>query len=54
MPEYEYQGVYEGYEVYVSYAQEGPTPEEAWALYQEACNHMIYRGLAEMGEELEQ
>ncbi len=51
--EYGYQGKIEGYEVYVRYAGEGPSTEEAWALFQEACSHLIYRGLAGLGEEME-
>lgn len=54
MTEYEYKGMIEGYEVYVSYAQEGPGEEEAWALFQEARSNLVYRSLAELGEELEQ
>ena len=50
MEEYIYKGNYEGYDVYISYAKEGPTTEEAYALYREACRSARYRSLVEMAE----
>ena len=50
MDEYIYKGNYEGYDVYISYAKEGPTTEEAYALYREACRSARYRSLVEMAE----
>ena len=41
----------EGYDVYVSYATDGLDMEEAYALYQEACNSILYRSLAQMAQE---
>ncbi len=55
MEEYIYKGNYEGYDVYIAYAEEGPTIEEAYALYREACRSARYRSLVEMAEsEVEQ
>lgn len=48
---YEKLGEIEGYEIYVSYAAEGPDREEAMALYREARKNMLYRGLAEQEEQ---
>lgn len=50
MEEYIYKGNYEGYDVYISYAEEGPTMEEAYALYREACRSIRYRSLVEIAE----
>jgi hypothetical protein len=50
MEEYIYKGKYEGCDVYISYAEEGPTIEEAYALYREACRSMRYRSLMEIAE----
>lgn len=50
MEEYIYKGNYEGYDVYISYAEEGPTLEEAYALYREACRSIRYRSLVEIAE----
>jgi hypothetical protein len=52
MDEYEYKGCFDGYEVYVCYAQEGPDWEEAWAVFWEAANSILYQNLAGLGEEL--
>lgn len=46
-----YEGNFEGYDVYVSYATEGLEMEEAYALYQEACSSILYRSLAQMAQE---
>ena len=46
--DYEYQGNWEGYEVYMTYAGEGPDWEEAAALYREAVSDALYRHLAEL------
>ncbi len=55
MEEYIYKGNYEGYDVYIAYAEEGPTIEEAYALYREACRSARYHSLVEMAEsEVEQ
>lgn len=50
MEEYIYKGNYEGYDVYIAYAEEGPTIEEAYALYREACRSARYHSLVEMAE----
>lgn len=51
--DYEKVGEIEGYQVYVSYDPEGPDREEAMALYREARESMLYRGLAEQEREQE-
>jgi hypothetical protein len=53
MKEYEWQATLDGYEVYVSYAEDGPSQEEAWALFREAQNNFLYQNLGYLGEELE-
>lgn len=50
MEDFIYKGKYEGYDVYISYAEEGPTIEEAYALYREACRSTRYRSLMEIAE----
>ena len=50
MEYYIYKVNYEGYDVYISYANERPTTEEAYALYREACRSARYRSLVEMAE----
>lgn len=52
--EYEEAGTLEGYQIYVSYAREGPDREEAMALYQEAKNSILYQSLAAMGGKAEE
>lgn len=54
MGEYIYKGEYEGYKVYVSYADEGPSVEEAYALYEEAHRNILYQGLAQLSEEVQE
>lgn len=46
--EYELAGCWQGYRVYVCYAEEGPNWEEALALYQEARNSVLFQHLAAM------
>ena len=46
-----FEGYFEGYDVYVSYATDGLDMKEAYALYQEACNNILYRSLAQMAQE---
>ena len=50
MEEYIDKGNEEGYDAYISYAEEGPTLEEAHALYREACRSIRYRSLVEIAE----
>ena len=47
--QYKEVGWVEGYQVYVCYAKEGPDMEEAFALYQEARNSVLFQNLAAMG-----
>ena len=54
MGEYISKGEYEGYKVYVSYAEEGPSVEEAYALYEEAHRNILYQGLAQLSEEVQE
>ena len=51
MEEYIYKGNYEGYDVYISYAKEGPTTEEAYALYREACRSAVEMAESEEKQE---
>ena len=50
--EYQEVGWLDGYQVFVQYAKEGPDMEEAYALYQEAKNSVLFQSLAtaEKGE----
>ncbi|MBO5484989.1 MAG: hypothetical protein J6K58_07025 [Lachnospiraceae bacterium] len=52
--DFEAAGMLNGYQIYVSYAKEGPDWEEAMALYQEAKNSVLYQNLAAMGKEEEE
>ncbi len=45
--EYEYIGTIQGYQVYVKYAKDGLTKEEAQALYEDGCRSVLYRSLCE-------
>lgn len=49
--QYEEAGSFEGYQVFVRYAVEGPDREEAMALYREAKNSVSFQNLASMGGE---
>ncbi len=44
--EYQEIGWVDGYQVFVQYAKEGPDMEEAYALYQEAKNSVLFQNLA--------
>ena len=52
--DYSYQGAWDGYEVYTSYAAEGPNREEALALYREALSDSLYLKLAEQALQYEE
>lgn len=39
-------GWLDGFQVFVQYAKEGPDMEEAYALYQEAKNSVLFQSLA--------
>lgn len=44
-------GWIDDYQVFVQYAEEGPDMEEAYALYQEAKNSVLFQSLADAERE---
>ncbi len=48
--EYQEVGWIDGFQVFVQYDNEGPDMEEAYALYQEAKNSVLFQSIADTTE----